>query len=148
MRRFLKLRRISKLGRRQEGAAAVEFALCLIPLLLIVGGIVDFGQAWYMESMLATASREGARHATRYTVDPGDPTQRLVPDAANVANYVKGKYLSLLPDLEVNLTSPVSTAAGTQVSVTTTAPKEWFFLGHLVPGLPSQLSSTTWMALE
>ena len=44
----------------QAGAAAVEFALCLIPLLLIVAGIVDFGESWYMQSVLASASREGA----------------------------------------------------------------------------------------
>ena len=40
MLRFFK-HRILRLGRRQEGVAALEFALCLIPLLLLVGVVYD-----------------------------------------------------------------------------------------------------------
>jgi Flp pilus assembly protein TadG len=148
MRIFLKRRRLLKLGRRQEGAAVVEFALCLIPLLLILGGVIDFGQAWYMKSMLATASRAGARYATRY-YDPTNSGQTVPAASRDVPDYLAKNYNNLLPDLAVTVEGASnSTAKGAQVGVKVTAPKDWFILGHLVPDLPSHLSSTTWMAME
>ncbi len=44
-----------------RGAAAVEFALLLPMLLLIVFGIVDFGRAINAQITLTQAAREGAR---------------------------------------------------------------------------------------
>lgn len=44
-----------------RGAAAVEFAILLPLLLLIVFGIVDFGYALYSQHTLTQAAREGAR---------------------------------------------------------------------------------------
>jgi Flp pilus assembly protein TadG len=48
---------------RDRGAAAVEFALVLPVLLLLVCGIVDFGRALHAQVVLAQAAREGARLA-------------------------------------------------------------------------------------
>lgn len=149
LRVFLKRRRLLRLGRRQEGAAVVEFALCLIPLLLILGGVIDFGQAWYMKSMLATASRDGARYATYFKPDPSNPSNTIPADNRNVPDYLAKNYDNLLPGLAVTVEGAASsTTKGAQVGVKVTAPKDWFILGHLVPGLPSHLSSTTWMAME
>jgi Flp pilus assembly protein TadG len=50
-------------GRRDRGAAAVELALVLPVLLLIVCGIVDFGRAYNAQVALTQAAREGARLA-------------------------------------------------------------------------------------
>lgn len=44
-----------------DGAAAVEFALVLPLLLLLVFGIVDFGLAYQAKVELAHAAREGVR---------------------------------------------------------------------------------------
>jgi Flp pilus assembly protein TadG len=44
-----------------RGAAAVEFALLLPLLLLIVFGIIDFGRAINAQVTLTQAAREGAR---------------------------------------------------------------------------------------
>ncbi len=46
-----------------RGAAAVEFALLLPVLLLIVFGIIDFGRALNAQITLTQAAREGARLA-------------------------------------------------------------------------------------
>ena len=46
---------------RDRGAAAVEFALVLPLLLLVVCGIVDFGRAYNAQVALTQAAREGAR---------------------------------------------------------------------------------------
>lgn len=48
-------------GRRDRGAAAVEFALLLPLLLLIVFGVIDFGRALNAQITLTQAAREGAR---------------------------------------------------------------------------------------
>lgn len=48
---------------RERGAAAVEFALLLPLLLLIVFGIIDFGRALNTQITLTQAAREGARLA-------------------------------------------------------------------------------------
>jgi Flp pilus assembly protein TadG len=155
-------------GGGQEGAAAVEFALCLIPLLLIVAGVVDFGESWYMQSVLATASREGARYATRYQTDAVTGA-RLMPNALapTIPNYIlntsaenggKGGYgLRVLLPSNAAPTVPTPTSggytkgtAGLPVSVQVTAEKYWLFLNHLIPGLtnPKILTSTTTMACE
>ncbi len=46
-----------------RGAAAVEFALLLPLLLLLVFGIIDFGRAINVQITLTQAAREGARLA-------------------------------------------------------------------------------------
>lgn len=52
----------ARLSRRDDsGAAAVEFALVLPLLLLLVFGIIDFGRAWHMQIALTQGAREGVR---------------------------------------------------------------------------------------
>jgi Flp pilus assembly protein TadG len=53
--------------RRQEGAAAVEFAIVASLLFLLIFGIIDFGFAFHAWNNTANAAREGARRAA---VDP------------------------------------------------------------------------------
>ncbi len=50
-------------GSREGGAAAVELALVLPILLLLVFGIVDFGRALNLQITLTQAAREGVRPA-------------------------------------------------------------------------------------
>jgi Flp pilus assembly protein TadG len=47
--------------RSDSGAVAVEFALVLIPLILILMGVIDFGRAYTQQLSLSAAAREGAR---------------------------------------------------------------------------------------
>jgi Flp pilus assembly protein TadG len=49
--------------RDERGAAAVEFALVLPVLLLILFGIIEFARAWNVRQTLTDAAREGARVA-------------------------------------------------------------------------------------
>ncbi len=46
---------------REAGQSAVEFALVLPILLLLLIGVFDFGRAFYYYNAVANAAREGAR---------------------------------------------------------------------------------------
>ena len=56
-------RRPARRAPQDRGAAAVEFALLLPLLMLLVFGIVDFGRALNAQITLTQAAREGARMA-------------------------------------------------------------------------------------
>jgi len=58
--------------RSERGAAAVEFALVLPLLVLLVFGIAEFGRAFYIQSTISGAAREGVRRIA--LADPSDPT--------------------------------------------------------------------------
>jgi Flp pilus assembly protein TadG len=47
-----------------EGAATVECALCQIPLLLVIAGIIAYGDAFYIKQVVNNASRAGARYGS------------------------------------------------------------------------------------
>lgn len=55
--------------RRQDGAAAVEFALVMPILLLLVMGTIDFARAYNAHISLSGGAREGAR-VLALTSDP------------------------------------------------------------------------------
>jgi Flp pilus assembly protein TadG len=76
--------------RKQAGVAAVEFALVIILLLIIVAGIVEFGRAFWYYNALTKATRDGARFMSEVPTETlGNSVaaaEDLVVDAANAAN--------------------------------------------------------------
>ena len=48
-------------GHHERGAAAVEFALVVPALLLLLLGIVEFGRAYHVQTVISGAAREGVR---------------------------------------------------------------------------------------
>jgi Flp pilus assembly protein TadG len=46
---------------QRRGASAIEFALLLVPITLILGGIIEFGWLFLQSNILLTAARAGAR---------------------------------------------------------------------------------------
>ena len=57
------MRAVTRSHRSERGASLVEFAIVLPLFLLLIGGMVDFGRAFYTKVMLTNAAREGARSA-------------------------------------------------------------------------------------
>jgi Flp pilus assembly protein TadG len=158
---FIRLRQLLRRGRGQEGAAAVEFAILLLPLLLLIGGGVDFGHAYYIQHVITTASREGARYGVKYKVDSSTGLP-FAPSALtpSISNYVKLPqptglgYAGLLSSDANLLVTPsgvgyTSNNPGDPLIVTVTASKHWFFLGGLL-GFPNPktLTATAAMTLE
>ena len=48
--------------RRHRGAAAVEFALVVPLLVMILFGIMEFGYAFFIQASVASAARDGVRN--------------------------------------------------------------------------------------
>ena len=57
---------------RPRGVAAVEFALLLTPLILLVFGTTELGRAIYSYDTLDKTVRDAARHLSQH--GPGDAT--------------------------------------------------------------------------
>ena len=102
----------------QTGAAAVEFAILLPVLMLVVGGVVDFGRAFFTKIELANAAREGARAAV-VGVDPTGISDRVTASTPGLS-------------VTVSTSSLCPTSAG-QASVTVTVKDfQWIVLGPAV----------------
>jgi Flp pilus assembly protein TadG len=64
-------------NRLRRGAAVVEFAIVTPLFLLLLAGIIEFGQAFQIEHALSTASRRGARAAAMEAADNA-PVEQMV----------------------------------------------------------------------
>lgn len=142
----------------EQGGVAVEFAIIGTVFLLVVGGVLDFGHAWYMRQVVTNASREGARYGVTYQVNPSTGV-RKPPSAFSptIQNYVLDSYLSRTylpanasPTVAVGGTGYSTGTKGDPVEVTVTAIKTWYFLSGLIPGFGSTrtLAATTVMQCE
>ncbi len=87
-----------------RGAAAVEFALVLPILILLVFGVIEFGRGYHARSTLTHAARESVRVAA---LSSGDP----VATARNAAPNLDG------PSIVVTI-SPDPCVPGNPVTVT------------------------------
>jgi Flp pilus assembly protein TadG len=83
-----------------EGVAAVEFAIILPILMLIIFGMIEYGYMFYVDMVITNAAREGARAGV--TIE--DKT-----NASSHAHDVTETYLTAnLPGV-AHLTEPPST---------------------------------------
>ena len=128
---YFKKIRISLAGSKEQGAAAVEFAIILPWLVMLVLGIFEFGIAYNNYIALTHAAREGARLAAvgkdhtyiwvtvtkiapsveidNIEVAPSDPSERIVGKPVIVT--VTGKVLTIdIPFWKSFVTTLSSTA--------------------------------------
>jgi Flp pilus assembly protein TadG len=120
--------RAQGLLRNFRGAAAVEFALILFPLLYVIGGAVDFGLAYFVSHLVQNAAREGARLAATLP--------DLQADDARVVLAVQSKLLDI--DLLADFKSPENIkttfiCASKEVTVTVSGHYKYTFL-RIIPG--------------
>jgi Flp pilus assembly protein TadG len=81
-----------KLPRRgsEAGAAAVEFALVLPVLMLLIFGIIDFGRMLNAKITITEAAREGARAAALVDADAGAARVTTAVDGLDVNTAIDG----------------------------------------------------------
>jgi Flp pilus assembly protein TadG len=106
-------RRPAKRHASDRGSVAVEFALLLPMLLLIVFGIVDFGRALNAQITLTQAAREGARLAAL--------------NQPNVVSRTQAAAVGLSP-VSVSVTSSCPSGAGQGVNATVVTSYSFHFI--------------------
>lgn len=96
----------------ERGSAAVEFALVLPVLLLLVMGIIEFGHAYNAQLTVTQAAREGVR------------VMAISNDPATARAATKNAATSLYPALsDANVAiSPAACTPGAKATVTITYP--------------------------
>jgi Flp pilus assembly protein TadG len=82
--------------RREEGAAAVEFALIVGLLAILVFGLLEYGLAFWQVQNLRAAAREGARIAA-VRGDTADIRARMVD--ASAGSLTGGESFTVSPAL-------------------------------------------------
>lgn len=147
---MLTLKRRSHRVSGQEGATAIEFAICLPLLVLLIFGIIEFSILLYDQAVITNASREGARAGIVYAY----PSR--VSDAeikAVVINYCQDNLVTFgsgvlnAGSITVNRTSDLS---GDPLTVTVNYNYDFLvmpsFINSLLGGI--QLSANTVMRME
>jgi Flp pilus assembly protein TadG len=120
--------------RSEDGAAAVEFALVLPILILMLFGIIQFGLIFNQWQQLEHATREGARWASmqngaadvRATVMAAAPTLGLTPGdialaPANPVGLVRGTPVTVTSRINVPVFTPGLLGMDPVVRLTATA---------------------------
>ncbi len=96
------LRTVAGKHRRQRGTAAVEFAILLLPMLLLAFGVTEFGRAIYQYNTLVKSVRASARLLSLQAPD-SEGYDALVEDARCLA--VHGNVDCTGPTLVPNLSA-------------------------------------------
>jgi Flp pilus assembly protein TadG len=107
---------------RDRGAVAVEFALVLPILLLVVFGIIDFGRMLNAQITLTQAAREGARWAALSQsgvparVTQAAPNMNPAPSTTIVsscpANAAVGAYAEVQASYTFSFVTPFGAISG------------------------------------
>lgn len=80
----------------QRGVAAVEAALLLIPLVILLLGIAEFGRIFYQYNTIAKATRDGARYLSMMAPGSGHEAAKCLvvtgsqPPCAGTPPLVEG----------------------------------------------------------
>ena len=134
------------MNREERGAALVEFALALPLLLVVLGGIVDFGFTFQRYEVITNAAREGARMASLPGYDQNSVDQRV---RAYVANGIGTAAASApaMPSGAVTLTSgtiPIPVAGGGTKNMATVLVTVTYNHNFLLLGPVLSLINKTW----
>ncbi|UKA61879.1 TadE/TadG family type IV pilus assembly protein [Arthrobacter sp. FW306-04-A] len=101
-----------KAKQKERGAVAVELAIVLPLLLLILIGIIEFGRVLNVQVSLTEAAREGARNAAIHykdsSLDVNGSAQRAAPTLSGLGMTVTSNVGSCSPTSNVTVTTRVS----------------------------------------
>ncbi len=132
------MKKIIERLRCQKGVAAVEFAIILPVLMMIILGIIEFGLLMYDKQVITNASREGARIGI---------SDDVVSDAdieAVVDNYVLNNLITFgSPTPPVTTIDRVGMNFGDDLTVTVTYNYDFLILPGFVASLTEMQTITT-----
>jgi len=147
--------------KNQRGASAVEFAILLPLLALLIFGVVEFGILFHDQQVLTNASREGARAAiVGECVDRFDDAKikaivnnycRYTSAGKTVDRLITFAKTNQLPETKVSPSERgcgSGVGLGTDVAVTVTYDYAFLAPGILGLGTKKTLTATTVMKME
>ena len=140
---------IKRFKRCENGVAAVEFALILPVLMLILFGILNYGILLYDQAVITNAAREGARWGAINTTTTISCSGTAIgtADPCQIANsYTASNLISFGSSVTSTTTASGSGTSGSIVTVTVTYP--FTEIGYVVGYLLNNLSSTSVMYHE
>lgn len=135
----------------QSGQSAVEFALVLPLLLILLMGIMEFGLVLYDKAVITNAAREGARAGIVY-LDPSNwKTDSDITTVVN--NYCKAYLVTFSSNNPVIACQRTGTSPYTNnntLTVTVTYNYGWLVLPGFITSLvnPLHLGATSTMKFE
>jgi len=146
---------LRKILKSNRGVAAVEMALILPLLLVMLFGIIEFGAVLYNKAVITNASREGARFAAGFYTNPENATaQRPSCDDIRtyVTTYVQKHFLNFKsPNPQaITVTCPATTPTGYAGYVDTVSidyTYDFLILGPLVSLAAHSASTPGWSTL-
>ncbi len=119
------MKKMIKKLRCQKGVAAIEFAIVLPLLMMILFGIIEFGLLLYDKQVITNASREGAR------IGISDVAVSDADIEAVVGNYIASNLITFgtTPSSPVTTIEPADrTGMGFGDDVTVTVEYDYDFL--------------------
>ncbi len=126
----------------ERGAAAVEFAILLPVLMLILFGVIEFGMIMYSREIITNASREGARTGIVQAI--AKPTTGDIQTV--VTNYLTGTGID--PNAVTTTIAGAGLTAPNTLNVTVTYPYNFFVPALLGLGNSINLTGQTVMRHE
>ena len=135
----------------QKGAAAVEFAIILPLLVMLLFGIIEFGIMLYDKAMITNASREGARAGIVFVSDEtvAEFNQKIF-DA--VDKYCSGHLITFSEDSTTHniIAQTTKPGSGDDLTVIVTYQYDYLVLPNFVTGIVGNinLAAETTMRME
>ena len=137
-----------------RGAAAVEFAIVLVVLLLIIFAIIDFGRLLFAWQSMKAASREGARTAvvasgngqtvTTAVNNAGATAAALAGGTLTRQYAINNAALAAIP----NDTTDLCTTAGSAITIRVATGFKWFTPVGIFASNVNQVDASTTMRCE
>jgi len=124
----------------QRGSVAVEFALILPVLAVLLFAVIDFGRMLWFKEVLVNATRDGARMGTLY--DSGNNTAAI--QARIQQSLIDGGMAPTNLVVATPNGNPTLQTTGDQVTITSTVDWNYLVLDKLVPA--GTFSGTTLQA--
>jgi len=131
----------------QRGVAAIEFALILPVLVLLLLGIIEFSLALYDKAVITNASREGARAGIVFS----DPPMTDGEISSVVTNYCQNRMITFGSATQVTTTVlREGLSSGDDLTVRVRYQYQFLAVPKFVTGLAGgvQLGAQTVMRME
>ncbi len=125
-------------GNREKGTSAVEFALILPLLLLLLFLIIEFGFVLYDKAVITNASREGARTGILMR-DPRVPVSTVV---STVNAYCASNLMSFGTSTTTTTVSGAPCVPPSDITVTVAYPYNFLFVPKFLGSSTRQINLT------